>query len=204
VCSNGAVVYDLAAEQVVDAFPLPRETVLELAATLRDVLPGVVFGVESLGAGFRHEPGYVPNPVAGVARPPVPTGSLAELATADVVKMIALAPGATPEELLDLAVARAGHLGELTHSTSAPFLEISAPGVTKATTLARLAAGWGIGAGDVVAFGDMPNDLDVLAWAGRSWATANAHPRVLAAVDAVTASHDDDGVARVLEAFWPR
>jgi len=51
----------------------------------------------------------------------------------------------------------------------------------------------------VVAFGDMPNDLPMLAWAGRSVAVANAHPEVLALADEVTASNDDDGVALVLE-----
>ena len=35
VCSNGAVVYDLATDQVVEAFPLPRDTILDLATALR-------------------------------------------------------------------------------------------------------------------------------------------------------------------------
>ena len=71
--------------------------------------------------------------------------------------------------------------------------------MTKATGLAGLAQRAGIGAAEVVAFGDMPNDLPMLAWAGRAVAVANAHPTVLAAADEVTASNDDDGVALVLE-----
>ena len=51
----------------------------------------------------------------------------------------------------------------------------------------------------MIAFGDMPNDLPMLAWAGHSVAVANAHPDVLAAVDEVTATNEDDGVAGVLE-----
>ena len=39
-------------------------------------------------------------------------------------------------------------------------------------------------------------------WAGRSYAVANAHPDVLAAVDHVTAANDDDGVAEVLERLY--
>jgi hydroxymethylpyrimidine pyrophosphatase-like HAD family hydrolase len=54
----------------------------------------------------------------------------------------------------------------------------------------------------VIAFGDMPNDLPLLAWAGRAIAVANAHPEVLDAVDEVTASNDDDGVALVLETLY--
>jgi len=55
----------------------------------------------------------------------------------------------------------------------------------------------------VVAFGDMPNDVPMLTWAGRSYAVANAHPEVLAAVDRVTAANNEDGVALVLEELFP-
>ena len=51
----------------------------------------------------------------------------------------------------------------------------------------------------MIAFGDMPNDLPMLTWAGHGVAVANAHPEVIAAADEVTASNDDAGVARVLE-----
>jgi hydroxymethylpyrimidine pyrophosphatase-like HAD family hydrolase len=79
---------------------------------------------------------------------------------------------------------------------------MGALGVSKATTLARFAQELGVLAGDVVAFGDMPNDLPMLAWAGRAYAVANAHPLVLEAVDDVTASNDDDGVAKVIEQLF--
>ena len=78
-------------------------------------------------------------------------------------------------------------------------LEISAPGITKASGLALVCAELGIEPADVAAFGDMPNDLPMLGWAGRGVAVANAHPDVLAAADAVTASNVDDGVAAHLE-----
>jgi hydroxymethylpyrimidine pyrophosphatase-like HAD family hydrolase len=79
---------------------------------------------------------------------------------------------------------------------------MSAHGVTKATALAVLAERHEIKPSQVVAFGDMPNDLPMLSWAGTSYAVANAHPRVLAAVDHVTAANNDDGVARVLEELF--
>ena len=50
----------------------------------------------------------------------------------------------------------------------------------------------------MVAFGDMPNDLPMLTWAGTSYAVANAHPSVLEAADHVAPANDDDGVASVL------
>ena len=48
----------------------------------------------------------------------------------------------------------------------------------------------------------MPNDLALLEWVGTSYAVANAHPSVLAAVDHVTASNDEDGVALALTGIF--
>ena len=80
------------------------------------------------------------------------------------------------------------------------LLEISAPGVTKATTLARVAAAEGHGALHVVATGDGPNDLPMLAWAGSSYAVANAHPEVLEIATHVIPSNGDEGVADLIDA----
>ena len=79
------------------------------------------------------------------------------------------------------------------------MLEIGAAGVSKASGLAVLCARRGIDRADVLAFGDMPNDLAMLEWAGRSVAVANAHAEVIAIADEVTASNDEGGVAQVLE-----
>jgi hydroxymethylpyrimidine pyrophosphatase-like HAD family hydrolase len=107
------------------------------------------------------------------------------------------------DALLERAQEVVGHLAELTHSNSGDgLLEISAAGISKATTLARLCEERGVGREAVLAFGDMPNDLPMLRWAGHSVAVAGAHPDVLAAADEVTAANDDDGVALVLERCW--
>jgi hypothetical protein len=96
-------------------------------------------------------------------------------------------------------------LAEPTHSnTNDSLVEVCAPGVSKASTLARLADEWGIAAHEVVAFGDMPNDVPMLLWAGWGYAMAGAHPEALAAAPHVTASVEDDGVAVVVEAMLAR
>lgn len=82
------------------------------------------------------------------------------------------------------------------------LLEISASGVTKAGTLSVLCAGRGIDAAEVVAFGDMPNDLSVLEWAGAGYAMGNAHPSVPAAIATHTLSNEEDGVADVIERLF--
>jgi hydroxymethylpyrimidine pyrophosphatase-like HAD family hydrolase len=75
-------------------------------------------------------------------------------------------------------------------------------GISKATGVDEVAAPLGIAAGDVVAFGDMPNDIPMLLWAGLGVAMGNAHPEAKAAADEVTTPNSDDGLARVLERWW--
>lgn len=53
----------------------------------------------------------------------------------------------------------------------------------------------GIPARAVAAFGDGDNDVDLLTWAGCGIAVANATPACLAAADAVTRDHRENGVA---------
>ena len=83
--------------------------------------------------------------------------------------------------------------------SGAPFVEVMAEGVTKATGLARLCEHLGVSRTDVVAFGDALNDVEMLRWAGHGVAMAGAEAVVLDAADEVAASNDDDGVARVIE-----
>jgi len=199
VCANGGVVWDLHTESVVQEFPLRAEVAVEVVARLRPALPHGAWAVERAG-GFAHEPAYAP-------RWPVPDDT--EIAAIDVllappaapaVKLMVRHPELSADDLLAQARALLGDLAEVSHSsTNDALLEISAPGVSKASALAGLCARRGIGPEDVVAFGDMPNDLPMLRWAGYGIAVANAHPDVIAAADEVTASNDEAGVAAVLE-----
>jgi hypothetical protein len=68
--------------------------------------------------------------------------------------------------------------------------------------LAELAARWKVDRKDVIAFGDMPNDIAMLVWAGTSYAMAAAHPTVVEAATHLAPSNDDDSVARVLASVF--
>src|SRR5581483_4616684 len=115
------------------------------------------------------------------------------------VKLLARVDGYDADTLSALAATAAGDLVEATHSSYGGMIEMSRRGVTKGTGLARIAAELGVAAPDVLAFGDMPNDVPMLAWAGRSVAVANAHPLARAAATDTTLSNVDDGVAAYLE-----
>ncbi|GHE06738.1 HAD family hydrolase [Streptomyces alanosinicus] len=85
-------------------------------------------------------------------------------------------------------------------TSSGPGLhEASAPEADKVSAVASVLACLGIGWDRVVAFGDAPNDMELLAAAGLGVAVANASMDVREVADALTARNDDDGVAAWLE-----
>jgi Cof subfamily protein (haloacid dehalogenase superfamily) len=196
IVANGAAVYDLRAHRLIEAFPLPEDDALAVAHALRAALPGTSFAVERAGT-FRHEPGYA---TIEPGEPPAPVDVLlAEDRDQPLLKLLAKHPSIDPDEFLALARTVASGHGEITRSSDFALLEVSGAGVSKATTLARCCVERGVAAAEVVAFGDMPNDLAMLGWAGTSYAVANAHPDVLAATTHRTVANEDDGVARVIE-----
>lgn len=200
ICSNGALVYDLAEERVVETYPIEASTVAALVEQLRAGIPEASFAVED-PAGMRHEAAFPLHWDAG--QPSVRSVEAAALIGSPAAKLLMRDPSGDPDALLVRAVEIVGGLAELTHSSTTAMVEISATGVTKASTLAAICERRSISARQVVAFGDMPNDLPLLAWAGQAYAVANAHPSVLEAVEQHTASVDDDGVALVLERLFP-
>ncbi len=196
ICCNGAIVYDLATDEIVEHRPLAPAAAQRLVAALRAATPGVCFAVER-GLRFGQEPRYAAlSPIAGDHTPLIADATA--LCAEAVTKLIVRHPDVPLQDLLRAARAAAGDEAIVTHS-SALFVEVSAAGVTKAAALQGLCARLGLDATQVVACGDMPNDLPMLEWAGHSVAVANAHPAVLAVVDEVTLSNNEDGVARVLE-----
>jgi HAD superfamily hydrolase (TIGR01484 family) len=203
VCANGALVYDLHTEQVVRSSVLSAAVAAEVVEALRQDLPGIAFAVEKapvdgVPGGFAREPVYVPRWDNGE----VAVEDVDVMVSGGAVKLLARQEDMGSDELLAAARACLGPAAELTHSSADGLLEISAPGVSKASGLASLAQEWGVDASEVVAFGDMPNDLPMLVWAGHAVGMANAHPQVLASVDEVTGTNDEDGVAQVLERWF--
>ncbi|MEV4612216.1 HAD family hydrolase [Kitasatospora sp. NPDC049258] len=200
ICSNGGAVVDVRRGELLESFPLRVADAQAVVTALRAELPGTAFAFEYPG-GFAREPGYELRMWGSDEDHPVAPAEqlLGDGRVAGLFKLLAKHPELDPDVFLARARVVAGGLAEITRSSPVALLEISAPGVTKASTLARWCAEQGIDRSEVVAFGDMPNDLEMLAWAGRSYAVANAHPEVLAAVAQHTVGNDEDGVAAVIE-----
>ena len=203
VCLNGAAVYNPETGALLHSAPLAPAAVAEACGRLRAEVPGVTFAVERDGGrSMFYEVDYAVGPWEAdqeCVRP----AAYDEIIGAPAYKLLVRAGIQAPDEF----TARVGDcltgVAEATNSSSSGTVEVSAAGVTKASGLAWVAGALGIPAGDVVAFGDMPNDLPMLGWVGHGVAMLNGHPAVRAAAHAVTTrSNEDDGVAAYLEALF--
>ncbi|GMA22636.1 hypothetical protein GCM10025864_03950 [Luteimicrobium album] len=138
-----------------------------------------------------------------VTEHPVPPGTpfvdrLEELLPGSTLKLL-VRSGTVRPDLHAVLTDAFGALATVADSGAADLGEVSRPDVSKASTLATWLASRGIGAEEVWACGDAPNDLPMLRWAGRSFAVANARRSVQDAVHEVCPANTDDGVAQVLE-----
>ena len=201
VCANGGSVYDPARHELVARNDLDADAALAIIDLVADAYPDAVLGLEQ---GFEFS---ADTSIERMTFPMLQSwksqglriGPIRSFATEGVTKLIVRlgedAPAGTAAAVQELI----GERALVTHSTNESFLELSRPDVTKATTVEQVLIGSGIAAHEVVAFGDMPNDLALIEWAGLGVAVANAHPALRSAADEVTGSNDDDGVALVIE-----
>ncbi|WP_116449406.1 HAD family hydrolase [Blastococcus litoris] len=206
VLAQGGFVVDLERDEVLRTVGLPREQAQAVIERIEAVAGDLVMAVEDAS-----EQSEVSGPLRVQHGFDWPYPEPAHLLPKDEV----LPPGAVLKVFLrsaalgqDELLARAQRVvdpadAEVTHA-GLGFIEVLPPGITKATGLAIALERYGVGFGDVLVFGDMPNDLPMIGAVagagGRAVAVANAHPAVRAATTGVTSGHDADGVARYLEA----
>ncbi|AZU02495.1 Cof-type HAD-IIB family hydrolase [Brevibacterium linens] len=196
VCLNGAVVYDIASQSIVDAHTIDAQSLTEIIAAVRVDHPEARFAYETLNGGFIDR-----EFVTGRPREARIVDDVSELAGEDVVKVLvrlATSDSQAMHDLIDPLVDGTCHA-----SFSEPdngLVELAPFGITKAKTLEDLCDHLGVGRSQVMAFGDMPNDIEMLSWAGHGVAMGNALGSVKAIAAAVTDEVDDDGVARYLDA----
>lgn len=206
VCANGAVVYDPATDRIVSARTLSIDLLAALADITARALPGAGLAVERIGASAHDTatPQFVSSPGYEHAwlNPDNTEVSIEDLLSAPAVKLLIRKAGAASADMAAELAQHVGFEGDITYSTNNGLVEIVPRGISKATGVQEIARPLGIPDAEVVAFGDMPNDVPMLLRAGRGVAMGNAHPDALAAADEVTAPNSDNGVARVLERWW--
>ena len=197
VCGQGAQVYHAGEHRLLTSVTLDRQLArLALAkieaevgplllATSREGLDGDVL----VGPGYRYEEGPLPY---------VPITSAEDLWSAPLNKVYIQHPDLSDDELARVAHEAAGGLVGVTMAGEG-IVEILPLGLTKATGLSLAARRLGVKAAGTITFGDMPNDIPMFAWASYGVAMRNAHDELKAVADEVTTSHDEDGIAVVLE-----
>ncbi|OBK76644.1 Cof-type HAD-IIB family hydrolase [Mycobacterium sp. 1274761.0] len=206
VCANGAVIYNPSTDRIVSARTLSVDELGALAEIATRVIPGAGLAVERVGRSAHDAatPQFVSSPGYEHAwlNPDNTEVSVQDLLSAPAIKLLIRKAGARSADMAAELVKHVGLHGDITYSTNNGLIEVVPRGVSKATGVEEVARPHGITAEDVVAFGDMPNDIPMLRWAGLGVAMGNAHVEALAAADEVTASNSDDGLARVLERWW--
>lgn len=207
VTSNGAVLYDSAEDRVMSAHELSPAALAEVVDVAQTVLGTVGFGAERAGGSladavedlFVVERHYSENALFegfGVV-------SMGELVGQPAVKFLIRNTDFSAPELYELIAPHIDpELAHLTYSMQEGILEVAAPNVTKRRGVEWLAEYTGVAQQETIAFGDMPNDIEMLTWAGCGVAMENAHPEVKAAADAVTVANHQAGVAKVLERWF--
>ncbi|NMO04329.1 HAD family hydrolase [Gordonia sp. TBRC 11910] len=205
VCANGAIIYDVESDRVLSAATLQPEALAKLGAMAVELIPDAGLAAERVGAsahdaatppfvasaGYRHawlNPDHIVVDDHDVYSEPS-------------VKLLVRQPDLPSAEIAARLRPAVGDLAEVTFSTDNGLVELSVPATHKATGLRKLAQLKGLPTDAVIAFGDMPNDVEMLRWATHGVAMGHGHQSALAAADEVSSSNDDDGVARVL-ARW--
>jgi Cof subfamily protein (haloacid dehalogenase superfamily) len=201
ICGNGAMLYDLLGDKVLEEWLISVEDQLETIKRLRLAIPEISFAVES-HSYFHREKAYIPRWDVGLDN--VGVNEIEEIIQSPALKLLARcsAQNISSDAMLDIAIPVLDGLVTVTHSNPHDsLLEISAINVSKGATLAKMAARLGIDAADCVTFGDNPNDFSMLAWSGRSYAMASGHPDGAIIAKSVAAPCEEDGVAKAIDAL---
>ncbi len=199
ICGNGAMLYDLHNDKVLEEWLIEVDVQLEAVKRLRRAIPEISFAIESHNY-FHREKIYIPRWDVGLDN--VGVHQIEEVIKSPALKVLARCSQQelTSDEMLAIAKVELDGLATVTHSNPHDsLLEISALGVSKGMTLAKMAGRLGIDAADCVSFGDNPNDFSMLEWCGRSFAMADGHPDGPKHAKGIAGPCEEDGVAIVIE-----
>ncbi|QGW23357.1 hypothetical protein GJR88_00454 [Dietzia sp. DQ12-45-1b] len=209
VCANGAVIMDTDTGEFLSTRLLEPDTLAAIDEVLRRRLPQSGIAAERLGtdaadADFVASPDYEH---AWIHPAHLEVGHT-EVLSDPVLKLLARVPGMPSADMVAALRGEVDHLADVTYSTTNGLIEFAARGVTKASGLQQIAAATAASTAApsavpvTVAFGDMPNDLEMLRWADHGVAMGNAIPSVHAAADEITLTNDQAGLAHVLRRWW--
>jgi hydroxymethylpyrimidine pyrophosphatase-like HAD family hydrolase len=195
VCSNGALTVRLD-PNAPTGYVVDEVRLFDPGPAIRRALnltPTVRIGVEEIGHGWRVNTPFDPGLVNG----PQKQVSLADLSATQVSRVALHSPDIRQH------VEALGTTGATVTPAGPDWLDLTAPGSSKAAALEAIRTRLGVPAAQTVAVGDGVNDLEMLAWAARSVAMGHAPAVVRAAADEVTGAIEQDGAVAVLHSLLP-
>ena len=196
VCSNGAVTVEMDPEvagghRIVDTRSFQPGHALR---TLREVAPDAHYAVEMSDGTFRSTAGFQDASFGVEAI----ESDLDELMGLEAVRVVVHVPDLSPQEFSEVIAESGVHGVEYSIGWTA-WLDMAAPGISKASALEALREEFGIPESSTVAVGDGFNDTEMLTWAGVGVAMGQAPQGVKDVADVVTDSIHEDGTVLVLE-----
>ena len=191
VCSNGAMLVDVARNTPVDVITFDPEPVLRRVV---EMIPDAHLGVEGPDGMFRTNRMFEHSALAMGVR----EVDFDNLISEPVIRLVVRS-----DEHMDAGLGHvAAELG--LHSvvfgiSQFAWMDIGPFGVNKATMLSRLCEQLGVEQSQTMAIGDSMNDREMLTWAGRGVLMGHAVPEMHEYADVLTASERGLGVALALE-----
>ncbi|PUB26288.1 hydroxymethylpyrimidine pyrophosphatase-like HAD family hydrolase [Promicromonospora sp. AC04] len=188
VAANGAVTARLDANgySIVEVRPVDAEPVCRLVTRTR---PDLRLAAEVVGAGYRVTRRFPERQLNGqqeVLR------EIADIWARPTPRLVVY--GQWAQRLAPALRAS----GVTAIPARVDWVDVTAPGVSKATALESIRVELGVASSRTVAIGDGESDLEMLAWAAVSIAMGQAPDAVRAAADRVTGTIDEDGAAGAL------
>ncbi|WP_203247285.1 HAD family hydrolase [Sporosarcina beigongshangi] len=214
ICGNGAMSVHTKDFSVLNMVEIAKDLALTVVKEIKKIAPDAVFAAEAMDV-LRAGPGYQDLP-PGVRQAEglvpenryetiLPMNSLDEMLKSDIYKIVSETFILDADDFLGKAQDAVGELVAVTRSvTGRAYIEFGPFGLSKAETLANYCDSLGIDASEVIAFGDMPNDIEMLQWAGTGVAMGNSHTDVIQIADLVAPDALDGGIAIVLEHIFSR
>lgn len=196
ICCHGALTKDFGANRTLVHIPVPLVHAVPMIAYAESEQLAIAVYVEEMFYRVAGTPVFMDDMRGPAWRE---AASLREVLTEAPTFLRFLG-----EESVRRMTARFGDLPlSFRHESWMDFAEVAVLNreASKKNALATLCADFGIHADRVMAIGDSRNDVPMLRWAKIGVAMGNALPEVRQSVVHVTATNDQDGVARAIERF---
>lgn len=201
ITCNGAALMNATTGETLHAWPLEATTRKAAIAAIHESGPGQAIAWYTANAIYTEAvPGALDSILAAYHEPPLHHVAHFDDQLHAALKLLMTGDPIHLAPLRDRLAARLGSIATVMRTT-ADFVEIVSPEVSKGAALSALARNLNIAQEEIVAIGDGENDIPLFEAAGVGIAMDNAMPELKRRAHAITASAGELGVAHALAAL---